>query len=107
MALANDTPQEAAHTLPVVDNERKGNRGGAGLSKTAAICGAGGLVAAPEGWPWRGALAFKDVRLRYRPGLEPALRGLTFSVAAGTRCGVVGRTGAGKSTVGSDASTYF
>jgi len=40
------------------------------------------------------------VRLnRCRPGLDLALNGLTFSVASGSRCGVVGRTGAGKSTL--------
>ena len=47
----------------------------------------------------RGQVAFENVRLRYRPGLDCALRGLTFTVGAGTRCGVVGRTGAGKSTL--------
>ena len=46
-------------------------------------------------WPDRGELAFENVMLRYRPGLPLALDGLSFSVKAGTRCGIVGRTGAG------------
>lgn len=53
----------------------------------------------PEAWPTEGALVFEDVRLRYRPGLPPALDGLSLRVGAGERCGVVGRTGAGKSTL--------
>jgi ATP-binding cassette subfamily C (CFTR/MRP) protein 1 len=39
------------------------------------------------------------VWLRYRPELAPALKGLTFSLKAGERVGVVGRTGAGKSSI--------
>ena len=47
-------------------------------------------------WPRDGKLAFENVCLRYRPGLPLALNGLTFSVAAGQRVGICGRTGAGK-----------
>ena len=51
----------------------------------------------PSGdWPTRGDLAFRDVWLRYRPGLEPALRGVSFELKAGAKAGVVGRTGSGK-----------
>ena len=93
MALATETPQEPPHNLLKDAN-------GDNVSGTTA--GGKQLVAAPEHWPTRGELSFENVWLRYRPGLEPALRGLTFKVAAGTRCGVVGRTGAGKSTVHSN-----
>ena len=37
--------------------------------------------------------------LRYRPGLPPALRGLDLAVVGGAHVGVVGRTGAGKSSI--------
>jgi len=50
-------------------------------------------------WPKGGALTFTNVSLRYRPGLPLALCGFTASVAAGENCGIVGRTGAGKSTL--------
>lgn len=50
-------------------------------------------------WPQSGDLTFDKVRLRYRPGLPLSLDGLTFSLKSGQRCGVVGRTGAGKSTL--------
>lgn len=53
----------------------------------------------PSTWPASGSLEFSDVRLRYRPGLPFSLNGLTFSLRSGQRCGVVGRTGAGKSTL--------
>jgi len=39
------------------------------------------------------------VHLRYRPTTELVLKGLSFDVKAGTKVGVVGRTGAGKSTI--------
>ena len=51
---------------------------------------------APPAWPQHGALQFEDVKMRYRPGLPLVLKGLTFAVPAGTSCGVVGRTGAGR-----------
>jgi hypothetical protein len=57
------------------------------------------LVAPPPQWPSRGVVEFRHAVLTYRPGLEPALRGLTLSVAGGEHVGVVGRTGAGKSTI--------
>jgi len=50
-------------------------------------------------WPSAGTLEVADLRLRYRPGLPLALRGVSFSTGAGERLGVVGRTGAGKSTL--------
>jgi ABC-type multidrug transport system fused ATPase/permease subunit len=39
------------------------------------------------------------VWLRYRPELPPVLRGLTARIAPGMKVGIVGRTGAGKSTI--------
>jgi len=42
---------------------------------------------------------FKNVFLRYRPGTEIVLNNLSFKVEPGTKVGVVGRTGAGKSTI--------
>jgi ABC-type multidrug transport system fused ATPase/permease subunit len=50
-------------------------------------------------WPTSGAINFNQVSLRYRPGLPRVLRGLTFSVRAQEKIGIVGRTGAGKSSL--------
>lgn len=50
-------------------------------------------------WPRKGVLKFSDVKMRYRPELPLALTGLSFSLEHGQRCAVVGRTGAGKSTI--------
>jgi len=55
--------------------------------------------ALPKDWPPRGAIEYRDVTMRYRPELEPALRGLNFAVSAGEKLGVVGRTGSGKSSI--------
>ena len=37
--------------------------------------------------------------MRYQDYLEPALKGLSFKISHGERVAVVGRTGAGKSTL--------
>ncbi|PCH42435.1 nucleoside triphosphate hydrolase protein [Wolfiporia cocos MD-104 SS10] len=52
----------------------------------------------PE-WPSQGAIEFKNVGMRYRAGLPLVLKGLSMSIKGGEKIGVVGRTGAGKSTL--------
>ena len=44
-------------------------------------------------------MSFREVHLRYRPQTDLVLRNLTFDVSPGMKVGVVGRTGAGKSTI--------
>ena len=59
-----------------------------------------GGAAPPGAAPFpAGALAFEDVCLRYASSPTDTLRRVSFAVAPGSRCGVVGRTGAGKSTL--------
>jgi ATP-binding cassette, subfamily C (CFTR/MRP), member 4 len=50
-------------------------------------------------WPTRGEIQFNDMWMTYRKGLKPVLRGISFKVPSGSRVGVVGRTGAGKSSL--------
>eukprot|EP00760_Papus_ankaliazontas_P009919 PhM_4_TR14158/c0_g1_i3/m.51459/K05673/ABCC4; ATP-binding cassette, subfamily C (CFTR/MRP), member 4 len=53
----------------------------------------------PATWPSLGRVEFKDVRMRYRPSLPLVLDGANFTIEAGQRVGVVGRTGSGKSSL--------
>ncbi|KAK7050729.1 P-loop containing nucleoside triphosphate hydrolase protein [Favolaschia claudopus] len=46
-----------------------------------------------------GAVEFRDVRLRYELEKPPAVNGVSFSVAAGQKIGICGRTGSGKSSL--------
>ena len=50
-------------------------------------------------WPAEGRVEIKGVVLRYRPELPDVLRGLSMDVAPGEKVGIVGRTGAGKSSI--------
>jgi hypothetical protein len=54
-------------------------------------------------WPKAGAVAFKNVWMRYRPDLDFAVRGLSVSIPAGAKVGVVGRTGADAGWAGDGA----
>ena len=62
------------------------------------------LTPVPDSWPQKGEIAFNDVHMRYRDGLPLVLQGLNMTVAGGERIGIVGRTGAGKSSI---MSTLF
>nr|XP_017234868.1 PREDICTED: ABC transporter C family member 2-like isoform X2 [Daucus carota subsp. sativus] len=53
----------------------------------------------PPGWPSSGSIKFEDVVLRYRPELPPVLHGLSFKIPPSDKVGIVGRTGAGKSSM--------
>jgi ABC-type multidrug transport system fused ATPase/permease subunit len=53
----------------------------------------------PPGWPASGALAIEGLTARWRPELPRCLKGVTLRVPAGAKVGIVGRTGAGKSSL--------
>jgi ABC-type multidrug transport system fused ATPase/permease subunit len=55
-------------------------------------------------WPEKGEIVFDNVEMRYRAGLPLVLQGLSMHVQGGERIGIVGRTGAGKSSI---MSTLF
>ena len=50
-------------------------------------------------WPKKGQIKFQDVELRYRDNTDLVLKKLSFDINPGIKVGVVGRTGAGKSTI--------
>ncbi|KAI9711951.1 MAG: hypothetical protein M1828_001750 [Chrysothrix sp. TS-e1954] len=50
-------------------------------------------------WPAQGAVAFDHYSTRYRPGLDLVLKDICLNFQAHEKIGVVGRTGAGKSSL--------
>ncbi|KAK7794349.1 hypothetical protein R5R35_011282 [Gryllus longicercus] len=54
---------------------------------------------APKGWPSAGELRFNKLSLTYGPKDPPVLHNLTLHIRPGEKVGVVGRTGAGKSSL--------
>ncbi|KAI5634802.1 ABC transporter domain-containing protein [Phthorimaea operculella] len=56
-------------------------------------------VPTPPTWPSSGRIVFQDVNMRYAPDLEPVLKNLNLVIESGWKVGIVGRTGAGKSSL--------
>jgi len=50
-------------------------------------------------WPTHGDIQIEELTMRYRPELEPVLKHLNLHIDPGEKVGVVGRTGAGKSSL--------
>ncbi|KAJ6566032.1 hypothetical protein B0H19DRAFT_939797, partial [Mycena capillaripes] len=53
----------------------------------------------PTDWPTRGVIEFKNVEMQYRPGLPKVLPGISMKINGEEKIGVVGRTGAVKSSL--------
>ncbi|TMW67921.1 hypothetical protein Poli38472_007593 [Pythium oligandrum] len=70
-----DIEQEAPHKIPTFDPP------------------------ASTAWPSAGAIRFENVSFRYKDADQRVLKNLSFSVQGGEKIGIVGRTGAGKSSL--------
>ena len=52
-----------------------------------------------KAWPSKGEVVFDEFSMRYREGLPLVLNKISFTVEPGMKVGVIGRTGAGKSSL--------
>lgn len=53
----------------------------------------------PKGWPSQGDIRFEHYSTRYRPELQLILKDVNLHIKAREKIGIVGRTGAGKSSL--------
>ncbi len=60
-----------------------------------------------SGWPKNGNVAFDNFKVRYRENLDLVLKGISFDIKGGEKVGIVGRTGAGKSSLTLALFRYF
>lgn len=58
-----------------------------------------GKIKPPADWPRDGAVVFNKVNFKYGSGLPNVLNNLSFKIKPEEKIGVVGRTGAGKSSI--------
>jgi len=56
-------------------------------------------TAPPKEWPTEGVVEFKNFSTRYRKGLDLVVKNIDLTIGAGKKVGIVGRTGAGKSSL--------
>ena len=53
----------------------------------------------PENWPEKGEIDISGLAMRYREGLPLVLKDVTLRIPGGSKVGVAGRTGSGKSSL--------
>jgi len=53
----------------------------------------------PDEWPHDGAIEFRNYSTRYRSELPFVIKNINFKIRGGEKIGIVGRTGAGKSSL--------
>ncbi|XP_054165162.1 multidrug resistance-associated protein 1-like [Oppia nitens] len=53
----------------------------------------------PDNWPTNGCVEFRQYSTRYREGLDLVLNQIDLNIKSGEKIGIVGRTGAGKSSL--------
>ncbi|ORX39512.1 hypothetical protein BCR36DRAFT_416970 [Piromyces finnis] len=54
---------------------------------------------APLGWPTHGKVEIKNLTMSYAPFLPPTIRNVSLNINSHEKIGIVGRTGAGKSSI--------
>lgn len=52
-----------------------------------------------KNWPDKGEVTFDQITMRYRKEMDPSMIDISMLIQPGMKVGVVGRTGAGKSTI--------
>ncbi|KAG9294784.1 hypothetical protein G9A89_000424 [Geosiphon pyriformis] len=57
------------------------------------------MIEPATSWPSKGTIQFENVVMPYLPNTPPTLKGISFEIREGEKIGVVGRTGAGKSSL--------
>ncbi|CAF1472632.1 unnamed protein product, partial [Adineta ricciae] len=57
------------------------------------------FVQPPDDWPNQGIIEFKKYSMRYRIELEPVLNDIDVHIESKEKIGIIGRTGAGKSSL--------
>lgn len=58
-----------------------------------------GFKRPPANWPLTGEIIFDNVSFSYDKNLPNVLKNLSFKIKSGEKIGIIGRTGAGKSSI--------
>ena len=69
------------------------------LSSEEDLGGHQGLVYTSPTWPKDGTIEFRGYSLSHRSGLDPVLKNINLKIESGKKIGIIGRTGAGKSSL--------
>ena len=88
-----EIPQEAPRTAKELEDYVANQDSAPGPSAFAVAARGGQVESFSESWPDKGVITLNNLKMRYRKDTPLVLKGLSVSIAAGERVGVVGRTG--------------
>lgn len=86
----DNIPQEAAMTSVELEQDKPVTPVSAAQR---AVSYSGSVLYPPKDWPENGTITLNNLQMRYRSETPLVLKGLSLSIGAGERIGVVGRTG--------------
>jgi ABC-type multidrug transport system fused ATPase/permease subunit len=94
-------PQEAPRTFEELEDKARDAKdpSPSNPSVYAVIAMGGKAETVSSDWPTRGEITLNNLKMKYRPDTPLVLKGLSVTIKAGERVGVVGRTGSGKSSL--------
>ncbi len=94
-----EIPQEAPNGHEEFENLSKEARETIPVAPRVAVKMSGGMEKLNKEWPGDGKIMFNNLKMRYRAENPLVIKGLNVEIEGGSRVGIVGRTGSGKSSL--------
>lgn len=98
--ISQEAPSKSENLKPLMKSDGNSTTDDETLPPwSIAVKAMAGAETTPSGWPSSGTITLTNLEMRYRPETPLVIKGLNVKIDGGSRIGVVGRTGSGKSSL--------